>query len=137
MTDRPAERALALVGTRFRAQGREPGHGLDCVGLVICAHRLPADVARRDYRLRGDHRSEMLECIQPFFKQVRPTERRAGDVLMLKVAADQYHLTVATETGFVHADARLGRVVVTPGSPGWPVVAVFRRRVRSLRQGRG
>ena len=32
-----ADAALACVGTRFYAHGREPGRGLDCVGLVICA----------------------------------------------------------------------------------------------------
>ena len=35
-----ADAALGCVGTRFQAHGREPGKGLDCVGLVICAARV-------------------------------------------------------------------------------------------------
>ena len=46
-----AERARALVGTRFRAQGRGVG-GLDCVGVVLATFGLPLHLVRRDYRLR-------------------------------------------------------------------------------------
>jgi cell wall-associated NlpC family hydrolase len=31
--------ALALVGTPFHAQGRAPGVGLDCIGVVVCVAR--------------------------------------------------------------------------------------------------
>jgi hypothetical protein len=41
------------------------------------------------------------------------------------------HLGIMTDRGFVHADARLGKVVETPGLPIWPTIAVFSRRVRA------
>lgn len=31
------EKAREFIGTPFRHQGRLPGRGLDCVGLVVCA----------------------------------------------------------------------------------------------------
>jgi hypothetical protein len=46
----------------------------------------------------------------------------------MTVAADQMHLGVLTANGFVHADARLRKVVETPGEPGWPVIGIYRRR---------
>ena len=125
-----AGRARALVGTRFRPQGRVPELGLDCAGLVLCAFRLPGDLVRRDYRLRGDHRAEMTRELVRVFRQIRPSRQRSGDLLLMQVAEDQIHLGILTETGFVHADARLGHVVETPGLPVWPIIAVFRRRAR-------
>jgi len=125
-----ADRARALVGTRFRAQGRDPRHGLDCVGLVLAAHGLGADLVRRDYRLRGDHLREMIAAFEPHFRRISKSRRRPGDVLLMQVAADQMHIAIATDTGFIHADAKLGAVVETPGQPAWKVRALYRRRVR-------
>lgn len=127
------DRARALVGTRFRAQGRDPRYGLDCLGLVIAAFRLGGDVGRRDYRLRGDHRGELAEGLAPWFRRVSRPRRRPGDVLLLRAAPDQIHLGIVTPAGFVHADARLGAVVETPGVGPWPLLAVYRRRVRKAR----
>jgi murein DD-endopeptidase / murein LD-carboxypeptidase len=121
-------RAQALVGTRFRPQGRSPQHGLDCVGLLLCAFDLPREVARSDYRLRGKHRTEIEQGLRASFRRIPTKWRRAGDVLLLGVAQDQLHLAIASEDGFVHADARLGRVVETPGPPHWPILGVYRRR---------
>ena len=127
MTKSYADRARALVGTRFRPQGRSEA-GLDCVGLVIAAFDLPPDAARSDYRLRGEHRDEIVQGLSPHFRHVRNGQGRAGDVLLLSVASDQLHLGIRTATGLVHADARIGRVVETPGGPPWPIIGIFRRR---------
>lgn len=123
-----AERALTLVGTPFRPQGRNPTDGLDCVGLCLSAYRIPAEAIRRDYRLRGDHRQEVLAALLPWFRRITRRERRAGDLLLLAVAPDQLHLAIQTKHGFVHADAGLRRVVETPGEPEWPMIAAYRRR---------
>lgn len=135
MANRDAERARRLVGTRFRAQGREPRTGLDCAGLAIEAFRLPAERFRRDYRLRGDHRHELDTALERDFRRVPRTQRRPGDLLMLAVAADQLHLAIRTDAGFVHADAKHGKVVETPGEPRWKTVAVYRRRARAVKAG--
>lgn len=135
MTIDPARRAQALVGTRFRPQGRSPESGLDCVGLVLAACDLPAERVRRDYRLRADHRRELLAGLAGMLRRIAPGQRRSGDVLMLQVAGDQSHLAILTEAGFVHADAGRGRVVETPGPPPWPIIAAFRRRTRDRKDG--
>jgi murein DD-endopeptidase / murein LD-carboxypeptidase len=125
-------RARGLVGVRFRAQGRDPAYGLDCLGLALAAYAIPSEAVRRDYRLRGDHKREVLAGATGF-RRVSRAQRRAGDLLLLEARAGQTHLAVWTGDGFVHADARLGKVVETPGEPGWPVVAVLRRRTRKKR----
>lgn len=123
-----AERARALVGAPFRPQGRDTEQGLDCVGLCLLTYGLPTDFGRRNYRLRGDHRAELEAALAGHFRRIGPRARRPGDLLLLAVAAEQIHLAVLTNAGFVHADARLRRVVETPGEPDWPRLALYRRR---------
>ncbi len=128
-----AKRAASLIGTRFRAQGRDREQGLDCVGLCLAAYRLPAALARDDYRLRGDHRAELEEAILTSFWPVGPSKAKPGDLLLLLPAPDQLHLGILTDQGFIHADARLRRVVETPGRPPWPIGGTYRLRAKSSR----
>jgi hypothetical protein len=125
-----SKRAKALVGTRFRPQGRSAASGLDCVGLVLAAFDISPKIARRNYRLRGDHRLEIEAGLSRRFRRITPSKRRTGDVLLLAVTADQFHLAIVTDAGFVHADAALRQVVETPGDPKWPILGAYRRRVR-------
>lgn len=132
MSMQAVERALGLLGTRFRAQGRDPQMGLDCLGLAMIAHRIDGRMVRRDYRLHGDYRRELMAGLTSEFRRVPPSQRRAGDLILIRVAYNQYHLAIRTPEGFVHADVRRG-VVETPGAPPWPIVATYRRRVRVAR----
>lgn len=116
--------ARATIGARFRAQGRDPALGLDCVGVVACALRSAGcDAALpRDYRLR----SAGVPSFAVPRALVAADGTRAGDILLFRVSALQLHLAVRTETGVVHADASLRRVVERPGDPPWPVIAAWR-----------
>lgn len=122
-------RARALVGTRFRPQGHDPATGLDCIGLAAAAFRI--EVPRRDYRLRGEHGPEIEHQLMQWFRGIPPRQCRAGDLLLMRVSADQLHMAVSSRLGFIHADAGIGRVVETPGPPPWTIAGVFRRRRRS------
>jgi lipoprotein Spr len=51
-----------------------------------------------------------------------------GDLIVMQTGPAQYHLGIATADGMVHADARLRRVVETPGPPRWPVMSIWRAR---------
>src|SRR4051794_26451433 len=108
-----AARARALVGTRFRPQGRS-SDGLDCLGVVLAAFGIPAGAVLSNYRLRGDRTDEIGTQLRCFFRPVAPEKLRSGDALVLAVSGDQLHLGVRTDAGFVHAHAGIGRVVETP-----------------------
>lgn len=127
MRNDAVDRARRLIGTRFRAQGRDARFGLDCLGLAMLAYGVGEDAVRRDYRLSGDHRRELMAGLCGGFRRLGPKAARAGDLMLIEVTVSQLHLAVRTATGFVHADARRG-VVETPGAPEWPVVAVYRKR---------
>jgi lipoprotein Spr len=122
-----AARARALVGTRFRAQGRGEG-GLDCVGVVLATFDLPPDVVRHDYQLRGDHLPEIRKALGVHFRSLPRSQAQAGDVLLLQAGTRQFHLAVRTEQGFVHAHAATRRIVEAPGDPDWPLLGVYRKR---------
>lgn len=124
-------RARSLVGTRFRPQGRDVRIGLDCVGLALAVFRIPVDKVRKDYRLRGDHGRDLKAQVGRFFRQIGKAAAKPGDLFVSQVAQDQLHLSICTDGGFVHADARIGRVVETPGTPQWPSAGAYRRRVRN------
>ena len=126
MTDDAVLRARSLVGCRFRPQGRDPDQGLDCVGLVCAAFGIAADSVPRDYRLRDGGLERLMLELGRFFRRVR--DLAAGDVLVFQVAADQPHLGIRSDRGFIHAEARLRKVVETPGEPPWQLLSAYRRK---------
>lgn len=106
--------------------GRTPAEGLDCVGLVAWA--LAAGGWRgavpSGYRLRSNP-----EPVAGLIENVgldRVEEGRAGDVVLAASGPGQGHLAIVTESGFVHADAMLRRVVERPGAMPWPVIGYWR-----------
>jgi len=123
-----ARAAQACVGAPFRPQGRDPATGLDCVGLAGAAFRaagIEADLPRA-YAPRGGDPARWADAIMA--TGLRPVAAAAGegDLLLLATGPAQFHLAVLTAGGFVHADARLRRVVEVPGPPPWPVRGAWR-----------
>jgi hypothetical protein len=120
-------RAQALVGTRFRLQGRGEG-GVDCVGLVLSTFGISADEVRPDYRIANNDIEEVRTRLDEHFRRIGKAKLRSGDVMLLAAGKQQLHLAVRTERGFVHAHAGIRRVVETPGMPEWPLLGVYRKR---------
>lgn len=124
-----ARAAEARIGVPFRLHGRDEKTGLDCIGLLEAVLR---DIGRPvslpcNYRLRNlslPPLGDLAErCgLHPVVEGVCP-----GDVLFLRPAAAQLHLAIAaTNGGFVHAHAGLGRVVLTPPPLAWPTLYQWR-----------
>ena len=120
------ERARALIGARFRPQGRSAEIGLDCIGLAMLAYGLPQARVRADYRLHGGSREEMEKGLAPFFDRIPSAAAAPGDLLLVEPGARQLHLIVLTPDGYVHADARLRRVVEASGAAPWPLRSAWR-----------
>jgi cell wall-associated NlpC family hydrolase len=127
MVNHVVRRARSLIGCPFRPQGRDPSSGLDCVGLVCAVFGIPSEAVPRDYRMRGGGFERLTSEVARFFHSVRvPT---AGDIVIFQVAADQPHLGILTKRGIIHADAKLRRVVETPGAASWPMLSAHRRKI--------
>ena len=116
--------ARALIGVRFRPQGRLIEHGLDCIGLVALA--LGVERVPSDYALSGGSaarlRAELAKA-----GLVRAESALAGDALVMASGAAQLHLGIFTGAGLVHGDAGLRRVVERPGAIPWPILSIWRR----------
>ena len=122
-----AARARALVGSRFRPQGRRREHGLDCLGLVAAAAELPIELMPTGYAMRSEVSEDMLSLtLDGRVEKISIADAGEGDVLLVQAGPGQHHFLILLKDGFVHADARLGRVVETPGAVAWPVVAAWR-----------
>lgn len=114
------------VGTQFRAQGRLPGVGLDCVGVVLVA--AAAAGCRADapaYALGGEH-GGVIEAGLMAAGWTQVAVARPGDVLVMAPVSGRRHLGVVTPSGMVHAHAGLGRVVEGPIDPAWVVLGTWR-----------
>lgn len=127
-------RGRTLVGTRFVAQGRDPGVGVDCIGLAIHSFGIEAAVPD-DYRLAGDHRAQLFEFVSMRFRRVSRRRILPGDLLLLRPGERQWHLGIWTGDGLLHADARRRMVVERPGPAEWAIAAAFRARVRKQAKG--
>ena len=121
--DEIVARARQCVGAPFRAQGRRPEWGLDCIGLAAVATgrlEVPAD-----YPLRGGSAERReRELGRAGFRLMG--ERRPGDLLVMQAGPGQLHLGILTDSGIVHADAGLRRVVERPGAVPWPLLSAWR-----------
>ena len=116
-------RAQALIGARFRPQGRSGEAGLDCIGLVAAALEAPAP---DDYRLSGGSAARVAAGLRA--AGLRPVDDlNPGDALVLASGPGQVHLGIWTGAALIHADARLRRVVARPGRPAWRVLSIWRR----------
>ena len=116
--------ALSLLDTPFHAQGRLPGVGLDCIGVIVCVARLCgiAHQDRTDYPLRpnGELRGELESRLQ----RVRG-EPQEGDVLMMAFDREPHHVAMLISGDrIVHAHVRARKCVVQAYSEYWRGVTV-------------
>lgn len=121
-----AERARALVDTRFRFQGRGRD-GLDCVGVVLATFGIDPAGVRSDYGPDHQDQIELDTALLKHFSRLQPRQLAPGDVMLMTITKRRLHLGIRTREGFVHAHAGLRRVVETPGMPEWPLLAAYRR----------
>jgi cell wall-associated NlpC family hydrolase len=124
-----AEAALALVGTRFRLHGRDPQHGLDCIGLLGAAlERIGRPVALPPrYTMRNRDLAGLLPAPETLGFAAASASFQPGDTILTQPGPGQFHLAIASpEGGWVHAHIGLRRVVHQPGPPPGPVVHHWR-----------
>jgi hypothetical protein len=94
---------------------------------VAAAAALPSDTIPSDYTLRSEANAAALsKRFEDHVEPIATDEAGDGDVLLVRAGTGQHHFVVIVENGFVHADARLGKVVERPGSLPWPALAAWR-----------
>lgn len=121
--------AESMLGTPFHAQGRAPGIGLDCIGVVVCAARQcgfePVDRAAYPMRPDGTLRPALDAQLVRIHGAPEP-----GDVLLMMIDGAQPH-HVALYVGndqIIHAHVKARKVVKQDYTKFWQqrTVAVYR-----------
>lgn len=121
--------------TPFVHQGRQPGVGLDCAGLIVHAYRAAGLPATDETRYgRQPHPGQMRAALE------RRLVRAAGpwqpaDILWFRIQADPQHLALWTGDGILHAYLSAGRVVETSLDARWQNRLVARYRHPGLIDG--
>ena len=98
--------ARQCLGTPFRHQGRVPGVGLDCLGLILhvgaavgCPLAAPRAYAHDPAQynlLAGADANHCLERVRDL------SELQAGDILMIRVGAHVRHMAIYTGGTMIH-----------------------------------
>lgn len=120
-----AEKALAYIGTPFVHQARVPGHGLDCVGVFVCAAR-ECGIPIEDFTTYGRDSDPvtLLSRFKKDFNQIQFEDRVKDDVLLFWILNRELpqHIGILIDPdNFVHAYGNefRGKVRVESVSPRW------------------
>ena len=112
--------ARACLGTPFHHQGRLPGIGLDCIGLIVVALRAVGwtVVDRCDYARRPDGSS--LAAALMAHGAVRVDTPLPGDVLLFAFDGQPQHVALLSAPDcIIHAYAPAGKVVEVGLNGSW------------------
>jgi cell wall-associated NlpC family hydrolase len=120
MRDRFVAAAKSYIGTPFHHQGRLPGVGLDCAGVVVCA----AAACAMDIRdVRGYGRvpaGGMLEQAVLDHCDLVPLHGiRSGDIMLFCFLREPQHLAVFDNGMLIHAYSSVGKVVENSFDDVW------------------
>jgi cell wall-associated NlpC family hydrolase len=113
--------ARSCIGTPYHHQGRLPGVGLDCVGLVLVAAKKAGavdpsfDVAGYA-RLPDGH--SLMRHLRERLREVGQKEMKPGDVVCVAFAKQPQHVGVVGDyrhggLSLIHADGSRGKVIET------------------------
>lgn len=107
--------ARSHLGTRFHHQGRAPGAGLDCIGLVVVSARASGVevLDQLEYSRQPDGLS-LVDKISKSLDGPFPVESmREGTILLMEfVDGLPQHVGIATDIGIIHAIANSPRRVI-------------------------
>lgn len=128
--------ARSCLGTPFRHQGRIPGVALDCAGLLIAvAKSIGAeyvDVAGYGLNPSNGLLQSTLDDQPGLERLAAPEMREAGDVLLMRFAAEPQHLAVFTGDTIIHAYSNVGLVCEHRLSSVWAARIVRCYRFRGI-----
>lgn len=120
---RLVEIARSYLGTPFHHQGRLPGVGLDCAGVVVCAAR-ELGIAVNDVQGYGRIPSNGLfpAAVEGHCDKIPQGMVQPGDLMMFAFRAEPQHIAVVSQvapTMLIHAYSDVGRVVENRLDDAW------------------
>ena len=115
--------ARGMIDTPFRHQGRLPGVGLDCAGLIVCAAAACgyAIADRRGYgRLPAN--GMLAQAVTEHCDRIALADVLPGDLMLFVFRTEPQHLAIVSATApvmLLHAYSDVGRVVENGCDATW------------------
>lgn len=105
--------ARNCVGSPFRHQGRNPKHGLDCVGLIVYVSKLLGlgDFDTVDYKKIPKREAISRIAKTAGFMAKSKSEMLPGHVVILRIGKYLEHSAIISDRGLIHACEKYGKVV--------------------------
>lgn len=119
IADETVAAARACMKTPFKHQGRVPGLGLDCAGLLVQIFRA-LDLPHIDEfgypRNPYDGQLEKILDSQPSMRRIPPADAAPGDALAMRIRTAPQHIAIVTadvagHRYIIHASEEHGGVV--------------------------
>ncbi|MEM7568153.1 MAG: NlpC/P60 family protein [Pseudomonadota bacterium] len=112
--------ARSCLGTRFRHQGRTPGRGLDCLGLIVVAAQA-AGITMADQRAysRQPNQADFQQYVAANAMALR-TQVAPGRIGVFDFGAGPQHVGLFTGAGLIHAYAPARKVIEHGWRAPWP-----------------
>ena len=107
------EIARSYIGTPFKHQGRLPGVGLDCAGVVVCALREAGHpVADSATYGRVPANGVFVKAVESHCRRIAIAEIQHGDFMMFAFRGEPQHIAIYTgDATIIHAYQSVGKVV--------------------------
>src|SRR3990167_175008 len=101
------DEARKLIGTPWQHQGRQPGIGIDCAGVIVSLLGLlglDSDVAGYAREPNGELLSNASACLIPIGRDAY----QPADVVVFRLRSEPQHVALITDKGMLHALGRPG-----------------------------
>lgn len=112
---RLVEIARGYLGTPFHHQGRLPGVGLDCAGVVVCAAR---ELGINVHDVKGYGRiptnGMFPAAVEGHCYRIAQADVQPGDLMMFAFRTEPQHIAIVSRgepTMLIHASSDVGKVV--------------------------
>lgn len=122
--------AESMIGTPFHAQGRKPGVGLDCIGMVACAARQSGFLFQDQTAYPMRPNGALQPVLEHYLTRIEASELHPGDVLLMAFSGmEPHHVALYVGEGqIIHAYTQARKTVKQTYSKYWQekTVAVYR-----------
>jgi len=112
--------ARGCLGTPFHHQGRMPGVGLDCIGLIVVALRQAGMEIQDNITYARQPSAAQLQQELDDHGFIRVEAMQPGDILLFRFNRAPQHVALCTESNrMIHAYAPTGKVVECGIGTSW------------------
>lgn len=106
------EAARRYLGTPYHHEGRVLGHGIDCIGLLLCVARdCGAEVPEQQGYARVPDESRLIAGLDAHACRIELKDAQPGDIVAIPFIRKLRHLAILTDKGMIHAYEPAGKVV--------------------------